>query len=434
MDFDVEVKEIEYTPEQEEFAREVRAWLDENVPKDLVHPRDPTKATYEQWLQRRELGRRAGQKGWLYPTYPREVGGGGLDADSAQVITEECAKRGVSFRGYFDVAGLALAAVNACATEEQRKKHLPPIISGEAITWQLFTEPEAGTDVADQHTNALRATREDEYLVINGQKIFVGGLYPPPDLLLLLTRSDTAAPRHENLAMLLAPADLPGITIQALDLFTPGRISEVFGTTADSAAGQKYTVFFDDVRIHQSYLIGQEGNGWEVTNATLSAEQGGGRMPASRPAGGAAAAAPPVQRRQRNIRMGGNVMVEKFLEQCKTNPVIIERLRENPHLVERVVDVYIGSQIERLNNIRNMGGRGGMYGGPQSQLYNKNFGTRFIADMAAVLGPYALIDDEEWGLEEGLFDMAERCGICLAPAGTPEALKIIISRALNIGR
>lgn len=434
MDFDVEVKEIEYTPEQEEFAREVRAWLDENVPKDLVHPRDPTKATYEQWLQRRELGRRAGQKGWLYPTYPREVGGGGLDADSAQVITEECAKRGVSFRGYFDVAGLALAAVNACATEEQRKKHLPPIISGEAITWQLFTEPEAGTDVADQHTNALRATREDEYLVINGQKIFVGGLYPPPDLLLLLTRSDTAAPRHENLAMLLAPADLPGITIQALDLFTPGRISEVFGTTADSAAGQKYTVFFDDVRIHQSYLIGQEGNGWEVTNATLSAEQGGGRMPASRPAGGAGAAVAPVQRRQRNIRMGGNVMVEKFLEQCKTNPVIIERLRENPHLVERVVDVYIGSQIERLNNIRNMGGRGGMYGGPQSQLYNKNFGTRFIADMAAVLGPYALIDDEEWGLEEGLFDMAERCGICLAPAGTPEALKIIISRALNIGR
>ena len=436
MDFSLEIVEIEYTPEQEEFANEVRAWLDENVPKDLYHPRDPTKATYEQWLQRRELGRKAGKKGWLYPTYPKEVGGGGLDADHAQVITEECAKRGVSFRGYFDVAGLALAAINACATEEQRSKHLPPMISGEAITWQLFTEPEAGTDAANQQTNALRAVREKDYFIVNGQKIFVGGLYPPPELFLLLTRSDLEAERHENLSMFLAPANLEGITIQALDLFVPGRISEVNGTTADSAAGQKYTVFFDDVKVPESYLIGKEGDGWTVTNATLSAEQGGGRpVGGGRPAGGGGgAAAAPVIRRPRNIRMGHNVMVEKFLEQCKTNPNIIKRLKENPHLVERVVNVYIGAEIERLNAIRNMGGRGGMYGGPQAQLYTKNFGTRFIADMAAVLGPYALIDDEEWGLEEGIFDMAERCGICLAPAGTPEALKIIISRALNIGR
>ena len=431
MDFDVEVKEIEYTPEQEEFAKEVRIWLDENVPKDIYHPRDPTKATYEQWLQRRELGIKAGKKGWLYPTSPKEQGGGGLNADQAQVITEECAKRDVSFRGYFDVAGLAMAAINVLGTDEQKQKHMPPMISGEAITWQLFTEPEAGTDAANQQTNALRATREDDHFIINGQKIFVGGLYPPPDLLLLLTRSDLKAERHENLSMFLAPANLEGITIQALDLFTPGRISEVFGQRADGAAGQKYTVFFDDVKVHESYLIGKEGDGWAATNATLSAEQGGGRPAGGRPGAGGGPVAPP---RPRNIRIGRNVMVQKFLEQCKTNPNIIKRLKENPLLVERVVNVYIGAEIERLNGIRNMGGRGGMYGGPQAQLHTTNFGTRFIADMAAVMGPYALVDDEEWGLENGIFDMAERCGICLAPAGTPEALKIVISRALSIGR
>ena len=61
-------------------------------------------------------------------------------------------------------------------------------------------------------------------------------------------------------------------------------------------------------------------------------------------------------------------------------------------------------------------------------------GARVIVDMARVLGPYALTEDETWGLDEGLYEVAERCGLCLAPGGTPEALKIVMSRALNIGR
>ena len=86
MDFDLEV---EYSPEQEEFRKEVRQWLDENVPKDLHSPRDPIKTTYEQWLQRRELGRKLGKKGWLFPTFPKEYGGGALDGELAFVLREE---------------------------------------------------------------------------------------------------------------------------------------------------------------------------------------------------------------------------------------------------------------------------------------------------------------------------------------------------------
>jgi len=336
---------LEYTKEQEEFAEEVRQWLDENVPRDLVNPRDPIKQTYEQWLQRREIGRKLGNKGWLYPSYPREYGGGDLDANHCWVLMQELAERRLGLPPYHDVGGvLGVPAIVACATDEQKKRLLPPILTGEACTWEVFTEPEAGTDEANQQTNALRSVRDRDHFIINGGKIFVGGVYPPPEQFLLLTRSDVEAPRHQNLAMFICPAKLPGISIIPLDLFVPGAFGMISGPATDSADGVKYQVFFDDVRIHESYLIGGERDGWKVASATLEVEHGGGAV---------------IRRIPRNF------VVEKFLEQCKANPNIVRRLRGNPQLLASVVDIYISAQIERLFAIRNAAGVGGRYGGPQ---------------------------------------------------------------------
>ena len=409
MDFSLE---LEYSKEHEEFAKEVREWLEENVPKDLVSPRDPLKASYEQWQQRREIGRKLGKKGWLYPGYPREYGGGGLDAEHRVILMRELAKRHLGLPPYHDSGGvLGAPAIMACGTEEQKKRLLPPICTGEALTWQLFTEPEAGTDEANQQTNALRSVRDKDHFIINGGKIFVGGMYAPPEQFLLLTRSDLEAPRHQNLAMFIAPANLPGITIIPLDLFVPAMFTLISGEAVDSADGIKYQVFFDDVRIHESCLIGGERDGWRVATATLEVEHGGGGAMIRR-----------------------NMPAEKFLKQCKSNPNVVRRLRENPHLLDTVVNVYTDAQIERLFAMRNACGVGGPYTGPQLQIHSKNFGTRIIADMAKVLGPYTLTDDPEWGLEEDVFEVTQRGGICLAPGGTPEALKIVMSRALAIGR
>ena len=134
--------------------------------------------------------------------------------------------------------------------------------------------------------------------------------------------------------------------------------------------------------------------------------------------------------------MPRNYLVEKFLAQCRDNPNIAARLRENPHLLDSVANIYVGEQISRALSIRNSGGMGGAYGGPQSTWYQKMFGTRAIVDMVRVLGPYSFIDEdeEEWLLDAGEFEIGQRCGICLAPGGTPEAMKIIMSRALSIGR
>jgi hypothetical protein len=112
----------------------------------------------------------------------------------------------------------------------------------------------------------------------------------------------------------------------------------------------------------------------------------------------------------------------------------VKRLRENPQLLDSVVDVYICAQIERLFSMRNAAGAGGPYAGPQLSIYQKMFASRLIADLAKVLGPYALTDDAQWGLDDAIFEVAQRGGVAFAPGGTPEALKIIMSRALAIGR
>jgi len=412
-----------YNQEQEEFAKEVRTWLDENIPEDLIKPRSIFKMTREQWEKRRGLSRKLGEKGWLYPMYPREYGGGGLSGDLSAVLAIEMSRRGLSLPPLYDSGRLAAPTVMACGTDEQKQRLLPPILKGEAVTWQLFTEPEAGTDEANQQTNALRSRKEKDFFIVNGSKIFVGGLYAPPDQFLLLTRSDTKAPRHQNLAMFLAPADLPGVEILPLDLFPDGTIGQVSYEAADSAPGVKHSVFFENVKVPESYLIGGEREGWRVTNATLTVEHG------DRGGDSVSTGAAYIPR---------NMLVERFLDQCRNNPNIKQRLKENPHLLESVADAYIGGQIERLFYLRNAAlprmGKRVYYAGPQSALYTKMFGTELSNYMARVLGPYALTSDETWGLEDDLFEVGERAGVCVAPGGTPEALKIVISRALRIGR
>lgn len=250
---------FEYTPEQQEFAREVSDWLEANVPEDLKPVRDAQKMSREQFQIRRRFARMLGARGWLYPSYPTEYGGGGLSADQDAVIRDELAKRSMALPIVTDWTTLVAPGIMGCATEEQKRRFLPPMLRGEALTWQLMTEPEAGTDEANQQTNAIRAHREGDEFVVNGQKIFVGGVFPPPEQFYLLARSDREAPRHENLSSFICSATLPGISIQPLDLFPLGTFSSVCGPTGSSVEAVKNSVFFDDVRIHESCLIGKEG-------------------------------------------------------------------------------------------------------------------------------------------------------------------------------
>ena len=427
----------------EDFTKEVQAFLEANVNPEMKYFRDVQKMSLEQYEMHRDLMRALGSRGWLYPTRPVEYGGGGLDGARAGVIYRELAKRRLSPPIVDDWTTLATPAILACGTEEQKLRFLPPMLRGEALTWQLFTEPEAGTDVANIQIAAGRDPKDPAYFIVNGQKIFVGGIHPPPQQFFLIANTDPDARRHENLSGFIVPADLPGVTIQPLDLFVISTLDAVSGMTGAVAEGQKNSVFFDDVRIHESCLIGSEGEGWNVIQATFAVEHGGGFARAgAKAAGEKKTMSKEAQReaekaaRERQWTSGRrNFLIERFFDQCRNNPSIVKRLKESPNLVEDLVNVFVFQQTERLFSIRNGNGVGNAaYAGPLTTLFQKNGGADLTRNMASVLGPHAMADDEKWILDEGIHEVAQRCGICQAPGGTPEAMKIIISRALSIGR
>ncbi len=392
--------EPRYTTEQQAFRREVKAWLSENLPDGLEYPADSEDLSYGGYLKLRELGRRLGGKGWLWPTAPTEYGGGGLSIDHAIVIEEELDERDLSLPPYYDSGGrLGGASVLVWGSDEQKERFLPPIFGGDVRTWQLLTEPGAGSDLAGAQMSAVRDG--DDY-VLNGQKVYVGSSHGA-EMLWTIARTDPDGERHRNLSWFMVPADSDGITIQPMELLiTSGE--------GGAGTGTKNTIFFDDVRVPAFNLIGGENNGWQVATTHLELEHG---------SGGA-------------IRR--NRMVDRLFERAAELGVA-----DDPDTRDLMVDVYIEAEISRLFGLRNYWmrhtGQKMAHEGPQHSLYRKQSGLRSAEAMLKVLGPYALTNDPKWDTSEGHMEVFQRSSIvAMHPGGTAEIQKVIMARRLGIGR
>ena len=397
--------ETTYTPEQEEFRQEVREWLKENVSPDISHPPDSINITEEQYQLRRALGRKLGEKGWLWATAPEEYGGGGLALDHAVVIEEEVDSYGLTVPPYYDSGGrLGGASIMVWGTEEQKQTFLPPIFRGEVRTWQLLTEPEAGSDLANAKMSAERDG--DEY-VINGQKIYVGSSLGA-DYMWTITCTDNEAPRHQNLGWFMIPADLPGITIQPMDLL-------ISGGEAGAGSGVKNTVFFDNVRVPAFNLIGGENEGWKVATTHLELEHGTGG------------------------RIARNWLVDHLFEYCRENKRNGQPLTKDPEVRDKLIDIYVEAEIARLFNLRNYWMRHSKaditYEGPQASYWRKMSGLRMSQSILDILGPSALTYDPQWGAADGHVEAHQRSAIvAIHPGGTADIQKLIMARRIGIGR
>ena len=394
-----------YTPEQEEFRREVNAWLKQHVPDGMEHPADPADLTWEQYQLRRELGRKLGDKGWLWPTAPKEYGGGGLEVDSAVVIEEEIDSFGLTLPPYYDSGGrLGGNSILVWGSEEQKQAFLPPIFTGRVRTWQLLSEPEAGSDLANVKTQAIRDG--DEY-VLNGQKIFVGSDHGC-DFMWTITVTDPEAKRHENLGWFMLPSHLPGITIQPMDLL-------ISGGESGAGSGVKQTVYFDNVRVPAFNLIGGENEGWKVATTHLELEHGTGG------------------------RIGRNWLVDRLFEHCRTTERRGELMTNDPDVRDRLIDVYVEAEIVRLLNLRNYwmrhSGADITYEGPQASYMRKTSGLRMAHAMLDILGPAGLTHDKKLGAADGHMEAHSRAGIvAIHPGGTTDIQKVIMARRIGIGR
>jgi alkylation response protein AidB-like acyl-CoA dehydrogenase len=396
--------EVTYTEEQQRFRQEVRAWFEANVPPGITRRPSSSSDSCENYQQRRTLGRKLGAKGWLYPLAPKDYGGGGLDLDRAIILEEEADRCDLSLPPFYNSGGtLGAPTILVWGTEEQKRTFLPPIYQGEVRVWQLLSEPEAGSDLAGVK---MRAVRQGDAYVLNGQKIFIGSDHGT-DWMWTLAVTDPTGERHQNLSWFMVDARLPGITVQPMDLLGSGEGG------ADS--GHKNTIFFEDVRVPASCLVGGENNGWRVASTHLELEHGGGG------------------------RIGRNRLWEQLLRYCRETSRDGRPLTEDQDVRDILADVYIKGEVGRLFGLRNFwltyARRPKSYEGPQLSLYRKLAGLWMTGAILEAVGPAALTTDSTWGAEDGFLESQQRNGIvAMHPGGTADIQKVSMARRIGIGR
>jgi len=396
--------EVTYSEEQQRFRAQVRTWFEANVPAGLTRRPTTDEESLQNYLKRRELGRKLGARGWLYPMAPQEYGGGGLDVDHAIVLEEEADRLELSLPPYYNSGGtLGAPTILVWGTDEQRRALLPPIYRGEKRVWQLLSEPDAGSDLAGVRMRAIR--QGDEY-VLNGQKVFIGS-DNGTDWMWTLAATDPKGERHKNLSWFMVDASLPGITIAPMDLLGAGEGS--------ARSGQKNTIFFEDVRVPASCLVGGENNGWRVASTHLELEHGGGG------------------------HIGRNRFWQHLLAHCRETMRDGKPLTEDPDVRDILADIYVKGQVGRLFGLRNFwltyAKQPKSYEGPQLSLYMKLAGLWMTGAILQAVGPQALTTDTTWGSDEGFLDGQQRNGIVLMhPGGTADIQKVSMTRRIGIGR
>jgi alkylation response protein AidB-like acyl-CoA dehydrogenase len=217
---------------------------------------DPRRRQVRDWLEATPspAARQLAESGYAAPHWPKPYG---LDADAIWqlIIDEEFKAAGISRAANPIGIGWAGPTIVYAGTEEQKERYLFPILSGEEIWCQLFSEPGAGSDLANL---ATRAVRDGDDYVINGQKVWTT-LAHFSKFGILLARTDPDAPKHLGVSYFICPMDSPGIEVRP--------IREMTGVAMFNE------VFFDDVRIPAANIVGQEGRGWELAKVTLANER-----------------------------------------------------------------------------------------------------------------------------------------------------------------
>ncbi|MDO8749546.1 MAG: acyl-CoA dehydrogenase family protein [Dehalococcoidia bacterium] len=386
-----------YTKEQEQFRKEVRTWLEANVPEKMKMPLDEDDFTEEMYLFWREKHKEMAARGWLFPTLPKQYGGGGLSPELAIVLTDELSR--FRAQGPFTIDFIT-PAILVWATEEQKQKFLVPILKGEKIAWQKFTEPKSGSDLASYQSSAVK---DGDDWIMNGSNVFVSGNPADrPDYLYGPMLTDRDAPRHRNLGYFLIPAQAPGVTIRKMNLV--------------SGSGQNF-VFMDNVRVPGDHLIGGDHQGWQVA-MTSSEKEHGGEGSIFRSEGPIENLVSYVQeRRRQGVSPGGNLVLQQKIAEA--------------HIEERIADV-----LNKRTAWMYHAGQEINWEGANTQFYSRESGLRQVGRVRDVMGMYALLGTgDQLAPHGGRQEVNQRTSFILQHgAGSLNIAKVVIARRIGISR
>ena len=303
---------LHFTDEDEAFRREVAAWLDARLAGEFapLRGRGGSGDAHALVEERRAWERALGEAGWTCLGWPVEYGGRGASLIRQVIFYEEYARAGGPGRLGHIGEGLLGPTLIAFGSEEQKRRFLPPIVRGEEIWCQGYSEPNAGSDLANVQT---RARLEGGEWIVDGQKVWTSWAQWS-DWCFVVCRTEPGSQRHRGLSYLLVPMRQAGVEIRP-----------ILQITGDSEFSE---VFFDGARTAAQNVVGGPGDGWRVAMGTLAFERGASTL---------------------GQQLSFRNELAAVVEAAKANGAA-----DDPSIRQRLADAWIGLEIMRLNALRGL--------------------------------------------------------------------------------
>ncbi len=380
--------DFRFTPEQEAFRKEVRDFLEAERKNGVYETR------CDAWIIGHDpaFSKKIAAKGWIGMTWPKQYGGQGRSYLDRLVLTEELLRYGAPVAAHWFSDRQIGPSLIAFGTEEQRKELLPLIIRGELYFGLGMSEPEAGSDLASLKTKAVE---EADCFVINGQKVWTSGAHSF-NYIYLVVRTDPNVAKHRGISEMVVDMTLPGITVRPL---------------VDMTGGHHFNeVFFDNVRVPKTALVGKKNEGWKQIAAQLDYERSG------------------MERLMANYPL-----FEKLLDYARETRYNGGTLSKDPVIRNKLAELAIEFEVGRLLIYRVAWvlsqGRIPNYEAGLAKTYCTEFQQRLANTAMTILGPFSQLKEaSKWapfgGMAVGSYLIAP--GYTLQ-AGTSEILRNVLA-------
>jgi len=390
--------DFNYNAEQEAYRKQVRLWLEANQPPPLTKAEKESADDEFMWKRLKAWHTKLYEGGWAGIAWPKEYGGRGATFVEQLIFGQELGRLNLPLG--CNVLGTIMTgpALMQWGTEEQKKRYLNKILSGEEIWCEGMSEPGAGSDLAALQTRALL---EGDNFVVNGQKVWTT-IAHRSHYCQLFVRTDPEAPKHKGLSALLVDMKSPGVSVKPLKQIT--------------GESEFNEIFFEDVRVPKENLLGPLNMGWQVLVSTLMHER---------------------------VGIGDTLnateqTLSQLVEVAKAARINGNRAIDDPEIRQQLAQFAIETQSKKYSSLRSLTKRlKGLPPGPEasvSKLVSTELTQKMIKFSERLLGQYALLERRSPFAPDG--DWLRRIlgseSMTIAGGTTPVQKNMIAERVLQL--